>query len=665
MLILLTFEKVNFTRMFLSEISYSNIENKIFRKCILLIFALCFLVYGKSIRNGYGMDDEYVVKDNKQVQQGIKAIPEILRSTYSNDGKQKFEYRPLVKVTYAIEYQLFGKNLPVSHTVNILFYAFCIIVLFVILLKLFPNYHYFFSLAVVLLFLVHPLHSEVVLSLKNRDGLLSCLNCFLALLFCIRYADNYKIINLVWGGLFMLLAMLSKKDAMPFYAIIPFTLWYFRNISFKKILNVLFFLAIFSIVFVLAEKAVDVNKARTMLFWENPLFIDSTFIGRIPQGFYSIYFYLKMFLIPNPLLCYYGYDQVPIVGWSHPVVLIMIAIIGYLLFLIIKNFKSRTVWVYSLIYFFITISLFLNIVLPVVGIVGERFAFIPSVGLCILTVYLLFHYLKVPLNNPNLKLKRLNANFLAVLFLFLIAGGIRSFARNSAWKDAYTLYKTDAAAGTESAHIHSLLASLDIKKVQENPRMSMNEKRNLIHEAEEHYLEAIRILPDYTASHNNLGMVYFTYLKNNEKALIHYKRALELDPNYVEASFNIASCYASLKQYDLAEKYYLRTIQLDPNFKNTYQSLSALYAMQHREKEIIELNQNAINKGINYDGLYINIGNVYYMAGDTAKALPYLEKAIELNSNNKNLNSFLAQYYQNKGNTTKASHYLELIKQGN
>jgi tetratricopeptide (TPR) repeat protein len=133
----------------------------------------------------------------------------------------------------------------------------------------------------------------------------------------------------------------------------------------------------------------------------------------------------------------------------------------------------------------------------------------------------------------------------------------------------------------------------------------------------------------------------------------------------VEASFNIASCYASLQQYDQAEKYYLRTIQLDPNFKNTYQSLSGLYAMEHKEKEIIELNQNAINKGIRYDGLYINIGNVYYMAGDTAKALPYLEKAIELNANNKNLNSFLAQYYQNKGNSVKASHYFELSKTGN
>lgn len=662
MLNLLTFEKQNLTGMFWSGISYPNIENKIFKRCILLIFAFSFIIYGKSIRNGYAMDDEYVINNNKQVQKGIKAIPEILSTTYANDGKQKFEYRPLVKVTYAIEYQIFGKNLLVNHIVNILFYALCVVLLFIVLLKLFPEFHYFFSLTIALLFLFHPLHSEVALSLKNRDGMLSFLNCFLALFFCLRYVENNKIINVIWAGIFMLLGMLSKKDVMPFYVIIPFTLWYFKNISWKKVIGVFILLFQFSIVFIIAERLVDVNKARTMLFWENPLFIDSTMIERIPQGFYSIYFYLKMFLIPHPLLSYYGYNQVPVVGWSHPIVWIMLFIVGLITYLIIKNFKSRPVWIYAFIYFLVSISMFLNVVTPVVGIVGERFAFIPSVGLCILIIYLLFKYFKIPVDNLKLKMNGFNKNFIIVFILMILIAGGKTIARNGAWKDTYTLYKADAAAGTESAHTHSLLATAAIKKVQEKAGMPKSEKRKLIFEAEEHFLEALRIYPDYTSVHNNLGMVYYTYLRNNDKAISHFNKALALDSNYVEAYFNLASSYASKEEFALAEKHYLKTIELDPEFKNTYQSLSGLYAAQKKDQRIIELNQKAIDNGVKFDGLYINIANVYYLAGDTLSALPYLEEAIRINPNNQNLNSFLASYYQKKGEKEKASYYNRLLK---
>jgi hypothetical protein len=102
-----------------------------------------------------------------------------------------------------------------------------------------------------------------------------------------------------------------------------------------------------------------------------------------------------MFILPHPLVAYYGYNQVPIVGWTHPVVLFTILGIGVFIYLLFKNFKNRNIALYGFIYFFIGISMFTNIVKPVVGIVGERFAFIPSVGLCIAAVWLLFTYLKV------------------------------------------------------------------------------------------------------------------------------------------------------------------------------------------------------------------------------------------------------------------------------
>src|ERR1043165_1242183 len=86
-------------------------EKKWNRKVILFLLLGCFLLYGKSIRNNYSMDDEFVVKNNQQVQKGIKAIPEIFRTTYVIDNqKSSYEYRPMVKAAYALECQIFGVN---------------------------------------------------------------------------------------------------------------------------------------------------------------------------------------------------------------------------------------------------------------------------------------------------------------------------------------------------------------------------------------------------------------------------------------------------------------------------------------------------------------------------------------------------------------------------
>jgi protein O-mannosyl-transferase len=639
----------------------SNIDKSTFKKCLLLFSVLSFLIYGKSISNKYSMDDEYVTANNLQIHGGIKKIPEIFKTSYSLDKKASFEYRPIVKATYAIEYQFFGEKPGVSHFINILIYILSMFLLFYFLLRLLPDYNYIFSLTIVLIFLVHPLHSEVVISLKNRDGMLSFIGCLLSMHFYLRFVEGKGKWNILAGVFFAFFAILSKKDFFPFFVLIPFTLWFFRNANWKKILIVFVSLLPAYLLFRLSAKTVSNHVIRDLLYWENPLFINSTLWERIPQGFYCIFFYLKMFLLPYPLIAYYGYNQVPIVGWNNPIVWIIILLLIITFYFIIKNLLKKPLWAYGIIYFLVTISMFTNIVIPVVGIVGERFMYIPSLGLCMLTVYFLFIYFKIPFKNTELKLKNLNVRFLTLVTIFIFISGVRTFARNSAWKDTYTIYKTDVMNAPESAHLHSLLASTAIKKVQDNPRMPISEKRDLVYEAESNYLDALRILPDYTAAHNNLGMVYYTYLKNNEKAAAHFKKAIELDSNYVEAYFNLGSSYAASKQLDLAEKCYLKSIELDPEFKNSYQSLSGVYSAEKNSQKILDLNQNAINKGIVFDGLYINIGNVYFLEGDTLKALPYLEKAIEINPRNKGLNSFLYNYYQNKGNAEKASVYYKLM----
>ncbi len=644
------------------EIVPAITEKQIHRKIVTFFFVLCFIIYGKSIGNKYAMDDEYVIHNNIQVHKGIKAIPEIFKTTYIiDDQNSSYEYRPLVKVFYAIEYQLFGEKPGISHFINILLYAITISFLFFLLLKLFPNYHYVFSLTIATFFLIHPLHSEVVMSIKNRDELLSFFGCLLSLYFYLKFTETDKKINIFFGAFFMLFALLSKKDSMTFFAIIPVTIWFFRSLPLKKYGLIFMSFLLPLLLFRLGSRNVSNDISRIVLEWENPLFQNTSILHRIPTGFYTIYFYVKMYLIPHPLLSYYGYNQVPIASWTNPIVWMVILGLIPLVYFAIKNIKTNKTLVYGMFYFFTAISMFTNILKPVVGIVGERFAYIPSLGLCIISAWGLFKLFSIPIENIKAKLSSFNSMFFFTISIIILIYGGRTFARNSAWKDTYTLYKTDVENASESAHAHSLFAAASIQKIRENSEMSNEEKRLHVSNAIKHYQEALRIIPNYISCLNNLGMVYYTYYNKAEEGIPYLKKAIQLKPDYVEAYFNLATCHLALKHYDEAEKMYLESIKLNPKFINTYYPLSNLYLEKKQFDKILELNQNAINIGIKSDILYINMGNAYFIKGDTLSAVPFFEKGIELTPGNRKLNSFLAQFFQEKGNFKKASYYYDLM----
>ncbi|MBK8659423.1 MAG: hypothetical protein IPN22_11290 [Bacteroidetes bacterium] len=88
-------------------------------KSPIIITLVCFAVYSNSLFNGYNLDDELVTKKHPLTSQGIKAIPEIFSSPYySDDMGYAYDYRPLVHVSFAIEHQLFGEHVAVSHMIT-------------------------------------------------------------------------------------------------------------------------------------------------------------------------------------------------------------------------------------------------------------------------------------------------------------------------------------------------------------------------------------------------------------------------------------------------------------------------------------------------------------------------------------------------------------------
>ncbi len=83
---------------------------------------------------------------------------------------------------------------------------------------------------------------------------------------------------------------------------------------------------------------------------------------------------------------------------------------------------------------------------------------------------------------------------------------------------------------------------------------------NRTEEAIKVYKEALVLKPDSPNLYNNLG---FTLLKNNPiEAIAAYHRAIELDPNFIKAHYNLGKALQIIGEHEWAVKYFQEVIRL-------------------------------------------------------------------------------------------------------
>ena len=149
----------------------------------ILLFLGAILLYGNTIFNDYNLDDELVTKNHRLTSKGISAIPEIFNSNYyEDDFGYSYGYRPVTLSTFAIEHSLFGENPKVSHAINVLLFGLTCGLLFYLIRRILPDQSIYIALLASVIFMVHPIHTEVVASIKNRDEILSLLFGIMSLL---------------------------------------------------------------------------------------------------------------------------------------------------------------------------------------------------------------------------------------------------------------------------------------------------------------------------------------------------------------------------------------------------------------------------------------------------------------------------------------------------
>ena len=634
-------------------------------KIVLFVFA--FVLYGNTMKNGYSLDDLYVTYNNPMVNKGIKAIPLILSSRYINlnaeeGGMMNFGYRPLTKAMFAVEHSMFGEDPGTSHLINIILYGLTLLLLFSILRKLMANYSIWFPFLITMLWAAHPLHTEVVASLKNREEIISFLFGLLALQSFMRYVPKNSYFSLALGAVWFLMSLFSKPSTIPLLAAIPFTIWFFTKANIKNLVLITGSMILISIVAVLFVKLYLPSISRPMLFFENPLAFEKNFLLHISTGMYGLLMYLKLLVYPHPLLFYYGYNTIPVVGLANIWVILSILVhIGLFVFALMK-LREKHILSFSIFFYLIVISMYANIVKPPAGIIAERFLYIASLGFSIAVIYFLFKLLKVPADKPDTG-KQVWKVPLALLVI-LIPFTAKTVDRNKDWNSQISLFSHDIQYLNNSAKANFIYATTLKTQLIENLKEggNRNDAEPQVAKIISLLEQTVKVYPGYFEAWNSLGEMYTMMKNDNEKALEYFSRTVKEKPTFAAGWYNLGYIHFQKEDFPQALNNFRMAATLDTSDLKTLSNLAMCYNKTGQLDSAVSTNEKIIRSKPKVIIPYINNASFYLSRQDSVNAVIWLEKAAVVKPDNIKVVAVLARYFAGKGNKEKAEYYRDLYE---
>lgn len=473
----------------------------------LLLTGICFALYFPTLGYEFVLDDKIVIEDNQYTKKGFAGIREILstESFQGYFGEQKdllvgARYRPLSIVTFAIEYQFFGLNPRPGHFTNILLYALSVLLVLAILALLFPlkegrKWYWSVPFIATLLYVLHPLHTEVVANIKGRDEIMTMMGAFGAMYLTLKYIHTNKSYWLVASGLVFFLALLSKENALTFLAVIPATTYFFTKTPLRKNLTSLVPLLIASVVYLVIRYQVIgyfLSSGKEVTSLMNNPFVEMTSSEKFATIFYTLGLYFKLMFFPHSLTHDYYPYQIPIMNWGKAGTLLSFVLYAGLALVAAYGWKRKWLLSYAIWFYLATISIVSNMLFPVGTFMNERFIYISSFAFCLIGAW--FAVEQIP-KYSKVNWKGISLIGLALTFVFATGFTWKTIDRIPAWKDGYTLNSEAIKVSVNSARANNFMGTAIFNKYKEETDEA--KKLALLDEAEPYIDRALEIHPIY------------------------------------------------------------------------------------------------------------------------------------------------------------------------
>ena len=550
---------------------------------------IVFLIYGKSLSYKHVLDDDLFAK-NTQVQRGISGVGDILSSGYLEGfNGQSFSYRPIPLITFALEQSLFGGSIPMSRLIHLLLYALCVVLVFQLLRSWFINLPIQIIGFLALLYLLHPIHTEVVCNLKSRDELLMSMFLLASFQALSIYLNNKKTTWLFSSIGLMLLAMMSKESAVLYLVFIPVTLTIIHKLRLKQtIVYSSAFLIPFAAYVTLRQMVLSGGSLPEEVFLYNNAFVGTELIDRIANSSFLFLFYIWKSFVPFSLTWDYSYSTLTMVDNGSITGIASILLVLSLLTASALWLKRNPNYFFALLGFSLPLLSVLNLFVLIGANFAERFLFLPSLFALLFLVWMIE---KLP-QFSKLKSKHTLYIYTVIAMAFAFA----SFQRVPDWESNETLFLASIETNPESTRVQTSMGTEYRTQAESMPPSPRQEV--LYKNAIKHYDQAIQILPsafdaiynkaiiyqatgridmakplfsevlsidsNYAAAYTNLGVIYFNE-KKIDKAEVYFKNAYRIQPNDPDAISNMGVIAHTRGDYSRALTYYQQSLQIKPN----------------------------------------------------------------------------------------------------
>lgn len=603
----------------------SKLERLKHWQVVLLLSVFIAISFGQSVFNGYSLDD-YLGPNHQLVSEGFGGISKAFTRPMDESNDESYGYRPISIIAFILERQLFGSSPAVGHVINLLLYVLLAFLVYRLLLSL-GVLSRVYSLLVTLVFSLHSLHSEVVLSLKNRDELLSALFGILAFLLILKWQHSKKGRWFLLGIIAFTIAMLAKVSVAPFFLIIAASLYILKKASLKKsvLVAVVLFLA-GGLRVVLIHFFMDQNLGRELGIVENPLAAGGSFSETLTAIGSSFAFCVQKLILPYPLSSYYGKGTIHVDGLNIESVmgLLLLALsISLIGFRIIKG--RRDVFTWALLGLVATLLPFLNWPLLVPGIVAERLAFLSVLFFSVLLVGLL-------------AIKFSTSGIIAICGVFIMFFTYQNIQRTQHWKSQVSLLEEDSHRHPNSIHLHYLLGK-EYMTILYDQAKAGNVDSKLARSAKMEFETVQNSYSEKRAEISNaLGTVHASFLSDAKTAHQNFKVATEFDPSNEAYWYNRAKTAVQLGLLNDGLKSYQELNTLQPSNFSYHAELSDLLLKENRPNDAYLLNKEALTKFLNREeNIRIFLGVSSAMMNNHEEAIWHFETALSFNPDNKAL----------------------------
>ncbi len=631
-----------------------------------VIFLFAFLLYANTLHHLYAIDDNTAIYNNKFVKAGMQRLPELLTNPfYYGTAEEKGDnslYRPFTSLSFATEIALFGQNpFKAHHFTNIFLFAISAVFLFLLLSRLFQNQNQYIPIIATLLYVAHPIHTEVVANIKSRDEIFSFLfGLILTLYTLFNYEESKKrkYLFMSWAAFFI--GIFSKENTITFLAVIPLTLYFFTDHPFKKILTLTLPYLLIAAVYLITRTICigDLPQPEPDII-QNTLMGADNWIERYATAMFIMLKYLWLLIFSHPLVWDYSYNQIPFVTFSNIWVIISILVHLSLLGFALLNVRKKNIFAYCILFYFITISISSNLIILTGSTMGERFLFTPSLGFCLAVSLLLMLFFKIGVKQ---KITQPLALTVAVILIFY---SLKTYSRNKDWKDTLTVSESDIRHSPNSVRVNHTLASvyMTLSKGEQNKMIREEFYRKIIHLSN----KVISIYPDREkVFYYNLGAAHYNLnnFEEAEKAFQHQVSlySKEVYPNDAKAYKLIAATYYFRKDYQTTILYLKKSVEQEPKDKESYYTIGEMYMDNLKDTvQALPYFLSAVEIDSTYFPPYTRIADIYYQKKEYPKALYYYTKASSLNPSNTSLLKRIGGIYLQLGNSKKAIEYFQKL----